>query len=954
MQNQVQVSPSSPKTGLPAPLDATRISVHAESPILHLSQQTLAPNNDPFIPSQNGFKASQKEPSRFSKIISLLIPTFLSSNTKSTSIFQAASNNEDTQFQRLKDKGYLHVAEQIYLKKGYPWEDIKSISNPLLMEQILQFYQLCCHKQLSTEMSKELIDFALKIGHLEVPLELKDDSFELENMQVLGQMIYLVNVDPNMAYMCIIQVDYHQAKVQIEKKFEFEMQKTRLHLQSILQAHRETHIQSASIAWHTQLPKEIAKLLLLQTGTLNIGIIDALIKSFIISPATPLNYEINLMFALKFLQRSAPLRAEINKIQAPIALPSNDIIRATLGLFPEDKITDFETKLTILSALFSHLRQAQDGSCFATSVAIEMLSSHLGFCFKDFQQILYESKLTRSVHHIRKDIPFIRRIQDEDLNKKIEINSHGYLQLSKRYAGGALWEAPGIKAACMAIGIRDTRQAVMDALKDSNLIDGNFKQLSINEILQKICTQKNPALAGQLFDQACFAFSSQTTHPLLKIWENAIATMSELQESSMIKKNILQSTLYALQLKLTQLKTPPSIPIQKFFLQLQKDLYESISLRYDPTAKWDKESKTYGGFILYQNDQCVDSQDVFINFIQSQLQSADQILEKREPENSNIYKNLSQTLLTYVKSGDFLHYTLLKYHPSNYSLNGEVVNQRFTPWKTATGNDSKRVLEVYLESENPLHNEHFSNESAEKRLIQMIQFGQKMDKKEKIAYAHNPYKMGQLRLLGHHTGSLMLGHPTLARAWQQEEQASIWLEKMILQPGKAIADQPIDAITRQNFLKKMEKEILPLFISQKNIRKYIKAFKSIADPISIKAYRSALLEIFQQLDYSNTRLSDKISLRVDAALCQSLEPILKKNWESLVIHFADTNWQRDSQDLHFCFVVNPGTGFLEMWMHSDDGLYVRALNQKNWLLNQEWEICQIPNELAPDDPLRGC
>jgi len=57
-----------------------------------------------------------------------------------------------------------------------------------------------------------------------------------------------------------------------------------------------------------------------------------------------------------------------------------------------------------------------------------------------------------------------------------------------------------------------------------------------------------------------------------------------------------------------------------------------------------------------------------------------------------------------------------------------------------------------------------------------------------------------------------------------------------------------------------------------------------------------------------------------------------------LIHFADTNLHSGVHDVHFCFLVNPGSGKVEVWQVNDDNSGLTPLDQRHVCKNARWEI----------------
>jgi hypothetical protein len=897
-------------------------------------------------------------------------------NASSDTNVEGTSSSDFTKselIQWLKDRGYTSLANKLTLRQGYPWDEIEKIRSPILMEQLVDIYLLCCHKNFESNENQintqKLVDFAISLARLATTSNQQySRSYALvdDAKHMLGQLLYLINKDPSLAIKAIDVPQFKEALEKIKDEFSVQIQEICQQLYKNYKAHQETLLQDPEVALNTLIPVVVAKALLTDIGTINVGIIDALSDIFLSQEKPPLNYEVNLSYALTILQRSPKLRAEFENIHSPRShkLMSNDVIRASLGLSPHRSINDLDTRLTALIALLSHLRQGEDRSCFAVSLAIEILSAHLGFCIKDLRQLLEEGKLTRNVKGIQKDIPFVKRISDENLHKKISFNNQGELIIQGERKA-PLWEAPGLQAACQSIGILDSRQAILAAIHELPPLEKTENyQIEVKLLIQKICEKAQQAISNADFDhlyaQACFAFSSQTAQPLLKVWENAIANMAEAEEGSMIKSAILESTLDALQFKLGELRIPPSPLLQHFFLYIQKSLYEKIRLQYDPTllhSDSDSNAKE-GGFVLYHQKQRIDNEKAFRHFILDILLEVN--TKMRKPSMSDIQQHelqeVMKILTSYIDSDEFIGYLLARYHPSNklavsqlsrgHSLPYERL--QYTPWMTQTGNNSKALLKIYFETDKPISAERFIPSGAEEALTNIIDMCKRMSEHEKTLFLNNPNKLKPLCIVGKHRLPFMAGNPSLAKAWQQDCPTKEWIARFVIKPGKEIAETVIDSETKDHFLKHVQENLLPNLTSAERIKSCMKLILQLPEGLTIKEYRTHVLKICQTIPLLAPSALDKLARQIDTALCQSLEPSLKKKLEDSAVHFADTNWCSGIQDIHFCFAVNPGTGELELWEAYANGSHLMALDQQYWLFNQKWEFLTI-QELIPDD-----
>lgn len=875
----------------------------------------------------------------------------------------------------LKEKEHFSLAEKFESHAGYPWDEFEKIRNPILLEQLVDIYLICKQKEASNEDTDQLIKFALRLASLATAPNLKEQcahSHDIVNdaKQVLGQFIYLINQDPHQTAKAIATPHYQAALENIKIAFSNKIHEICERLQKDYLAHKTTQLQDPEIALHTKIPLEIARAILTDIGTINIGIIDTLSDIFLSHENRYINHETNLSHALKLLQRSPKLRAEFEKIHAPNSsnVPSNHVIQATLGLPPEHEITQSDTRLTVLTAMLSHLRQGEDGSCFATSIAIEIQSAHLGFCLKDLRQLMEDGKLTRRIKGVQKDIPFVQKINDEDLRKKLTFNAKGEL-IVKNQTCAHLWEAPGLIAACQSIGITNPQKAIMGVVAQLPPIGkDDTHQVEVRVILRKICEQvatkheSNAAALDHFYRQACFAFSSQTAQPLLKVWGNAIANMSEAEEGSMIKTAILQSTLDAFQFKLGESAIRPTPFLQRFFIDTQKLLYEKMRLQYDPTMGNASEGgKTEGGFVLHNQMQEIHDEDDFRCFLAGTLKDVQRKLQNEaiSPSETKQLNQVIALLTHYLKTKECMGYLLARYHPTNktvvrelaYGHSIDYTRLKFTPWLTQTGNDSKALLKVFLESEKPIQTRRLTITNAEDALANIIEMCKHMSEDEKRLHLQNPNKLKPLCILGKHRLPFMAGNPSLVKAWQDDCSTKDWIDRFVNHPGQAIAETVIDKTVQQTLVQRIEEEILPKHMSENDTLIASERIKEIQEGMTIKQYRNAVIKICQEVHPISKPLAKKLARQVDTVLCDSLDLKLKRALEDSAVHFADTNWCSGSQDLHFCFAINPGTGQLELWEVHANGSHLMALDQNYWLFNQKWEFLTIPDDLVPDDSL---
>ena len=842
---------------------------------------------------------------------------------------------------------------------------------------------MCDKKKIDDEEKEKIIRFALHLANIANSSYLKT-SFSPHHQMIndtkhlLGQLIFLINQSPDLAIEAVNEPNDQLILGRMKETFENKILDICQRLQNHYLLHEATQLQDPNIALHTKIPFEIGRALLNETGTINTGIIDFLSDIFLTNDTCPVNYEINLSHGLTLLQRSPKLRSEFEQIYAPNSpnSPSIPVIRATLGLSPYEEIGFFETRLTALIAILSHLRQGNDRSCFAVSLAIEILSSHLGFCMKDLRQLLVEGKLTRRVKEVKKDIPFMRKINDENLKNEVTFNRAGEILIQDQVQG-TLWEAPGLNSAFQTLGAGDLKKIVqIFTEKHFSETEKESSKIEIRVLIMKLCEELilhnfSDSSLYDLYTEACFAFSSETTQPLLKIWENAIANISEVSDAGMIKSSILDSTLHAFYLSLQQSSVPPTPILEEFLQKFYQVLAKNIQLQYDPMVtqgqRIEDGEPVEWGFVLYSDQHQIKNENEFRQFLGDLLQNVKKSIKKENgsKQNYNSFRQIIKILAEHLKSTKFILNLLSRYHPSNKKIIDDLPHDRslnlkqlkFTPWLTQTGNNSKSLLEMYLESEKSISAERFIASGAQEALTNIIEMCKQMSPQEKENYIQNPNKLTPLCILGKHRLPFMAGNLSLANAWQKECPTQVWIDNVVITPGERLAESPMNHETKENFIAELEtlfprhfpQETIPLILE----RIYHIQGESLSDEepqeVSIQDYRNQVLGACLEIGGLSKSAVERLTRQIDTALCSSLTPDLKKILTDSAVHFADTNWSKDIQDLHFCFAVNPGTGKLELWEIESDGTHLTALDQNYWFFNQKWEFLVMPEDLIPDD-----
>lgn len=843
----------------------------------------------------------------------------------------------------LENIGYTSLAKRLRGKRHSIWESICQLSTPIFIEQLSDLYHLLQYQKAKVH-SNPILLWCLKIAQ-----ESTNDTSLCINEAIahIGKVIFLA--DKDIVDLCkhINNNDREATFSWIDQKFKEGINVNLKRIIKHFKDHQKAKLQSPDVATNTFLPLEISRALFTNIGTINIGIIDPLIEFFIKDYQHPLNYEINLVNGLKLLQKSSSLREKFGKITAPKMdeSPANDVIRVVLGLPKKTEINDNHAKLTILTGLLSHLRQAPTGSCFAESLAIELLSSHLGQCLDDFTCLLRDGKLTRKVKDTTVEFPFLLRIDNQNLDNPISMDAH-------------YWKSPGFVSAGSILEISHLKTTIFKLIpellkEDSPTVKSLLKLLALH------AANEQGLDAGDLFSKACFAFEAQTTCALLKVWRNVIAGMAEAEEGGMIKSAIISSAMKSLDVTFKGLNPKQLEWKEELYETLRAEMLFRIQLQYDPaipSKNIDNHHSPEGAFVLHDKREKrfnrfipINSPTLFQEWVTDCLQHARNKMKISlfNHEKVKITHRIVKRLSGYIKKKLFIKNILHFYHPDNKNIDqyeGIDENLQYTPWITKTGNDTGKVFDVYFEKTAGERMVKIFPASAEDLLTKIIEIGRKMPPKEQQYIDENPFVLLPFRIHQYHSFSLMLGHTSLKNAWHQERSASNWIQEYVISPGTALSNFLIDPQTLQRMI---EISANSIHLQDKK-NEFIKKMQESEQKFTYQEFRRYALSLIQTVDPKPGEAAAERKRLFDSLLCQNLPDDLQKTFQESAVHFADTNWSEGVHDIHFCFAVNPGTGKLEIWEAYDNGTQFQALDQNYWMLNRTWEFYPHPEHFFCD------
>ncbi len=804
-------------------------------------------------------------------------------------------------------------------------------------------------------------DNGLNANHeamMKLGVEIARLPFGLQN---IGMLIDFVVSDPEGAAGLAGGSSLSTSLTKIKSHFKKRLQQASQNMLEVIHAHEDTGLQDGRMALAQLIPNTISSFIIPFEGLINTGIIKSVKKAFI-QQLSSLNYRAKLEYLLDKIETQPELRKALKGIQKP----ENDqqqsckIIRIAQGLPLKSAITHLHAQRTGLSALLSHLRQSPgEESCFTTSIAIGLLNMNPMGCICDFASLLKSSKMTRNVNGIEQDFPFVLRMNGDCLEQKVQFDRDGrLLDENSEKRKGMVWEAPGIKAACVAIGINDSKEAFKKlyigkggskilAMGKANFKDHNISLREIFHDLAKYAAnlrlQEN-LKEWELFNKACFTYESLIgCHPLLRVWENALAGMAEATETSMVKTGMIESVLSIF--REFARRSSPKLTWEGclFEKDIHQRLLQQSHPQYDPGIDdGQNHNSVKGAFVLYSQSNLrnslfrmrVDSSESFQNFLKVIVDSSKYKIPKSErtlPANKQYIRFLKK-LSAYIETDHFVIRNLSYYHPENLELIKQQNNYnqlRYTPWITRSGNNPKVLLQVYYEKEAlPNSSTFLPNDAME--LLRII-----IAKCQEPGFENRPHFTQPLRRPGVHAFSWLSGMVCIPL----KVEAESWIEKNILIPGFEVANASISEEQKSSFL-----EFVHTYVSNAIVATFIEnEIRAFDETTTLSQCRNAIINTLTIYDQKNKEGLDQFTKDLDIKIYQTLPPNLKSKLEKSAFHAFDSNISQGINDIDYCFVINPGSGQLTLWESLDNKTLIKPLDSKIWFNKQVWEFYNHPS-----------
>ncbi|MEC7840450.1 MAG: hypothetical protein VX777_10470 [Chlamydiota bacterium] len=807
-------------------------------------------------------------------------------------------------------------------------------------------------------------EFQERTDSLIVSLENLARKDQKYSMECFGKILFLLDVDPNAFKNELINNSDTEIISWVTSQFEHEIQNVINRLNHLKEVQSEAGLQSEVLSYQTALPYEIAQLLVKADGTINYFLCP-LITKLILKRDENNTHMKNLKRVLDLFESSSNIRDKVLRIKKPRSSKSlaAELIKAQVKKKYEDKVTDRDAKVTAVTACLSQMRQGPIGSCFATHFAIALLSSHIDQCLDDFYHLLYEGKLTRTIENVTKDFPFLMRMGNSNMEYNIKIDTQGQL-LRGAEKGLFLWDCPGVIAACRAIDIKEPEKQIKLVLE--NMDSSNTGTINLRTLLSELCANKvkannlSPIFNVRLYAIAHFALESMTRNGLLSVWENSIAEMAEGKKDGMVMPAILfasrtpivQRIIEKFEITNDQVKIVGSISniFDRHFLRRSH-------LHYDPDIINDTidpvHQSSEGGYVLYDKQgsnipKCwkrIDNPKLYAEFIADVFSEAqDEVIRSLSDSfNTEFVKKVIGELGEAILSSQYVFDTMISYYPK-YKSEQDIVNNwelcRYTPWRTICGNRTERVREVYMEDDSKSVMRHFTPVSAEDVLIKILSMEKELSSREIVSYLKNPLQKTPV-FTPTHAFNLTLGAPSLFSYITSGATKKKWIYENITEPCTAIISADIDPAFQEEIIQFVSENL----VSKDKKKEFLQRINSIPNNMSYPQFRTYILDLLRNVDGHFIAEKETVE-EFDIKFCAFLPDSIKKGLAEKAVHFADTNWFRGVNDIHFCFLVSPCTGKLSIMEIQDDGMEIKPVKEY-WLLNQTWKVFNSKSEPFP-------
>jgi hypothetical protein len=270
----------------------------------------------------------------------------------------------------------------------------------------------------------------------------------------------------------------------------------------------------------TILPQAVAKAILREDGTVNVGITDLVKKAFLQPKASRDSVERHIDTKLKELQSNEALLSAIETIPAPIGTGGKMTINGILKRKADHPVTAVDARRTALSGLLTWWRQGSLGNCYAVSTAIQRQEIVSTWLIEDFKALLCgDGVILRSVNE--RIVPFFGLQWPQKIITGKPI---------KQEEAEEIFDLKAIKHACRELDCttaQEFSQAIIDCKAKTMA-----QSATLLEVFQELAAKHGKT--AEDVQKACWIAESPEQNLLLRQWENGLGStlFSPIMETS--------------------------------------------------------------------------------------------------------------------------------------------------------------------------------------------------------------------------------------------------------------------------------------------------------------------------------------------------------------------------------------------------------------------------------------
>lgn len=729
----------------------------------------------------------------------------------------------------IEKAGFSEVAQIVGDDGGgeWPWNEIAGLSSPLLMHQLMRLCELLVFKGAKLEEfpARELVHYCLGAASEAVqgshrkdlfpPLE-TDQTWKIDGAsKLLAQVIYLLDHDYEAALNIAKGTSPKSYAHSVEFLFDSHMRRLANRLQALEKDAKKSGLHNQTLFCQQTLVRELAQAMVTADCGVNVGLGPLLLQKLALDKKEPLTFYRDIADLMEALKGDEALRGELEGLGQSLPYNSKDranwLIRASVQKWNrEEELSECDVVKAGLMALLTHLRQGAVGSCFATSVAIQISRWNRLQLLEDISDLFCWSMMPRETQGKAILFPFLLRFSKEGLNKELIIGPDGTV-LGE---GIKVWECPGIAAACAALGIKGAQ------LCRSMLRERTWRT-EVHTLLKIYAGMAVDAQDGQGLSEeeateiAVFAYSSHTENPVIRAWEYVLSSLVEARttevveafdmDNTSLKGRAIDSILKAL-IGAVRAKTGDRARLTGLFMNLlAEQLMERMQYVYDPHFEYQRASpdghSCSGAFVLYDQSQIVeqgvvlpgalDGAKKWQEFMVKMVEAACDAMEGKRQTRAVGFK-LDQFKEEMVRLAGTPEFLMVVHRHFSYEnpVNQNVVEKPelipHTLWVDQRGGDCRELEMVYFERQKWGPHRPIEPYSAQE-LLEKLAWWVRRQPAEYRKHLKNRKSWPLLGASPTHAFSLYPGSPTMAGLWEGKSTPREWVAKHLLPLGKRLA-----------------------------------------------------------------------------------------------------------------------------------------------------------------------